>query len=289
MAVLWVVPVMAGGPQQPQDPQVRQVGNQVEILMGDPARQSFLGVNIWEVNAELAKKKQLPVSSGIYITSVLSGSAADKAGLGKGDVVVKFAGQDVIGEKQFVRLVRETPVGREVGVEVIREGDRTQMTVKMGSKKDLMALKTKQLETLRSKEPFSSPGLEGPKVFIPDVPHVYTTWRSPRLGIIGESLEAQLAEYFGVEEGVLVRSVGEDTPASRAGLRAGDVVVSVGSQPVATPREISHAILESQGTGITLTVIRRGRKMTLDVEFESDAGALAPWQNLSIRSEAYCV
>ena len=85
--------------------------------------------------------------------------------------------------------------------------------------------------------------------------------RSVKLGIVGESLESQLAEYFGVEEGVLVRSVGEDTPASEAGLKAGDVIVSANGTAVETPHEVSNALRERAGENVEIVVVRERRRI----------------------------
>ena len=73
---------------------------------------------------------------------------------------------------------------------------------------------------------------------MPDIPQVFTTLRSPMLGVEAESLGSQLAGYFGVKEGVLVRSVLKDTPAEKAGIKAGDVITKVDGSGVTTPNEL---------------------------------------------------
>src|ERR1019366_4776589 len=79
---------------------------------------------------------------------------------------------------------------------------------------------------------------------------------SPMVGFMGEELNGQLAEYFGVKEGVLVHSVNPNTPASRAGLKAGDVVVKVNGTPVMSSREITGLVHASRKKTITFTVVR---------------------------------
>jgi serine protease Do len=238
-----------------------------EILVPSPEKgQSFLGVNIWEVKPEIAREMDLSEERGALITGVIEGSAADQAGLKKGDVVLEFNGQRVEGVKQFIRLVRETPAGRSFQMKVVRDGSETEVAGSMGRKPGVFAIGPGQTRVIRV------PEVNLPGIVIPDVPHVYTTWRSARLGIVGESLEEQLAEYFGVEEGVLVRSVGEDTPASRAGLKAGDVITKVGDARVATPREVSNAIQAGEGSEIRLSVVRERKTIPVDVTVSSGAG-----------------
>ncbi len=262
---LLAVPVAA---KSAQAQTARPLGQGIVVFSEDPAKQSFLGVNIWEVNADVAKKKQLSEETGIVITSVLHGSAADKAGLQKGDVVMDYNGTQVIGEKQFVRLVRETPVGRPAVMKVVRDGKTLEITVTMGSRQQLLNL-----------EGGAPKAAETPDVFrggmmAPDVPHISTTWRNTKLGIVGESLDGQLADYFGVKEGVLVRSVGDDTPASRAGLRAGDVIVKAGKMSVATPRQLTDAFRDASSGTTHLTVMRRGQQINIDVTIEDESGAV---------------
>jgi serine protease Do len=93
---------------------------------------------------------------------------------------------------------------------------------------------------------------------------------SPRVGFEGEPLNGQLAEYFGVKEGVLVRSVTARTPADRAGLKAGDVVVKVNGTPVTSPREISGLLRGGVKKAVTFTVVRNKKEMTLKVEVAED-------------------
>ena len=71
---------------------------------------------------------------------------------------------------------------------------------------------------------------------MPEMPRIYTTVSGAMLGIEAEALKPQLAGFFGVKEGVLVRSVVKDSAAEKAGLRAGDVIVKVDQTAVSNPR-----------------------------------------------------
>jgi S1-C subfamily serine protease len=90
------------------------------------------------------------------------------------------------------------------------------------------------------------------------------------VGFEGESLNAQLAEYFGVKQGVLVRSVNANTPAEHAGLKAGDVVVKVNGTPVTTPREIIALVRANRRKGLSFTVVRDKKQISLNVEIAED-------------------
>ncbi len=103
------------------------------------------------------------------------------------------------------------------------------------------------------------------------------SWQSPIIGIEGESLmpQGQLADFFGVQDGVLVKSVIKNSPAERAGLKAGDVITRVDDSKVATPREIT-SVLRSNRTKSTfnLTVVRNKKEMPLSVTLPDRRGRL---------------
>jgi serine protease Do len=98
---------------------------------------------------------------------------------------------------------------------------------------------------------------------------------SPRIGIEGETLEGQLAEFFGVKEGVLVRSVMANSPAAKAGLRAGDVIVKVGGTPVSNTREIS-GVMRAMHKTAAFTVVRNHKEITLNIVIAEERPPAAP-------------
>ena len=87
------------------------------------------------------------------------------------------------------------------------------------------------------------------------------------LGVDAEPLFGQLADYFGVKEGVLVRSVIDGSPASRAGLKAGDVITRIGTRAVATPAQIT-AQLRGIGSSVKVTFVRNRGESSVAVNFE---------------------
>src|SRR6202043_1178793 len=81
-----------------------------------------------------------------------------------------------------------------------------------------------------------------PDIRMPAMPQVFSVWGSPVLGVEAEALGPQLAAFFGVKDGVLVRSVLKDSAAEKAGIKAGDVVTKVDGAAVTTPNELSRAV-----------------------------------------------
>ncbi len=217
---------------------------------------TYLGVSLAEIDANRAKELKLKEDYGVEITRVEEGSPAEKAGVKPGDVVLEYNGQRVEGMEQFGRMVRETPPGREVKLTISREGATQSLTAMLAARKG------------RAWGNFP-PGFEMPEIRIPDIPQIYTSLRTARLGVEAESLGPQLAEFFGVKEGVLVRSVMESTPAQKAGFKAGDVITKVDGTAVASPSELSGAVRTASAKKTYAVELMRDRKpqtMTVMVE-----------------------
>lgn len=248
---------LAQGPdffQAPGSVQVREF-NGGPFLGG-----TYLGVNLAEIDSNRAKELKLKEDYGVEITRVEDNSPAEKAGLKAGDVVLNYNGERVEGMEQFGRLVRETPPGREVKMTISRDGKTQTLMAVLGTRK------------LRFPGNFQ-PNFQLPEFQMPDIPQIFTTIRSPMLGVEAESLGPQLATYFGVKEGVLVRSVLDNTPAQKAGIKAGDVITKVDGMAVTTPSELSGAVRASSAKksfGIELMRDRKLETVTVNVEDRSE-------------------
>jgi len=226
---------------------------------GDPG---WLGVTIAEVTADKAKELKLPAVRGVVLSSVEADSPAAKAGLKANDVITEFNGQRVEGTVQFRRLIRETPGGRTVQLTVWRDGRAQSVSVELGAFRD-------KLE--------GHGFVFGPKEFKFEMPEFDGKWyghdfflqHGPRLGIDAEDLSGQLGSYFGAPdgEGVLVREVGSGTPAEKAGLKAGDVIIKIDRERVRTVRDLREKMRAKQeNKTVSVSVIRKGTEMSFNVE-----------------------
>jgi serine protease Do len=228
------------------------------VLQGQHATAtSFLGVMIQEVGSDRARELKLPEEAGVEITRVDPNSPAASAGLMTGDVVLQYGGQKVEGLEQFSRLVRETPAGREVKLQIFRSGGAQTVTAKIASRPGP--------PLVLPAEPFN--------FRLPDTPRDLLSRRSNLLGIEGEPLNGQLADYFGVKDGVLVRSVAKNSAAEKAGIKAGDVITRVGDSKVSTPADITSHLRTLRGQSVPVAVTRERREMTLSVAIEINDGS----------------
>lgn len=177
-----------------------------------------------------------PLESGVAgarIEEVIPGSPADEAGLVPGDVVLRFGDEAIDEFRELAWLASVAGPGRIVRLEVEREGRAVELDV-----------------TLR-RLPGTSASLDAPA---PDA-DVLSVWDT-RVA----NLSADRAESLGLPDGagVVVLDVSEGSPAARAGLRPGDVIVQVGTTPVQSSVELQAAASESS-SGETLQLrVRRG-------------------------------
>ncbi len=245
-------------PPEPQGPVIRMVPS------GGP---SFLGVNLREIDSERAKELKLREEAGVELTRIEDGSPAAKAGLKVGDAILAYNGQRIEGIEQFSRFVRETPPGREVKLSISREGQTQTLTAKLGSRKVFGMAALPGRPGMGHMELPAIPPIPP----MPDLPRTIMMWRTAALGIEAEALKGQMADFFGVKEGVLVRSVMKDSPGAAAGLKAGDVILKVGDAKVATPNEVTSSI-RSMGEKKTfpLSVLRDHKEIALSVTVTED-------------------
>jgi serine protease Do len=239
---------------------------QVTVQVGGA---SYLGIGVADITADRAKTLNLKEVRGAEVTNVAEDSPAAKAGIKEADVVLDYDGAPVQGIEQLTRLVRETPVGRQVMISVWRNGAAQTLTATVEARKGTV---------IRSDGfPMALPFSGMPQI---EIPRFQMTWQNPVLGIEGESLRSQeqLAEFFGVKDGVLVKLVRRNSAAEKAGIKAGDVVVKVDDTTVSTSQEITRA-LRALGSkkNFTVTVVRNKKEIPLPVTMEAQGGSLRAW------------
>lgn len=229
---------------------------------------SFLGVGVKDVDSERAKALRLKEERGAEVLSVKEGSAAAKAGIQVGDVILDFNGTPIESQAQLIRMVQETPAGRQVKIGLWRNGGPLTVTATIGAQKNTF------WEAPSGEWPFS--GVMPPSTPMPpmDIPNFNMSWQNPTLGIYGEALgepqSEQLAEFFGVKEGVLVRSVTKNTAAEKAGIKAGDVIVKIDDTRIGTTRDITSTLRALRGKRtFTVTVVRNHKETPITVTMES--------------------
>jgi S1-C subfamily serine protease len=209
-----------------------------ELIARGRVRYGYLGIQLQELDKNLAQGMGLNIDRGIVVQGVQPNTPASKAGFQTGDVIVRFDGEDVRDEGKFRLKVASTPVGKAVPVVVVREGKEEKVTVTLGERPD---------EDVVASVP------------APDS----DAW----LGLhVEDAQSAQARRQYRLErgeEGVVVMAVDEGSPAEEAEIREGDVITEVYSHEVRTIDDyvtISKRLKERKDPIAFL--VKRGRSTT---------------------------
>lgn len=218
---------------------------------------SFLGVDLREVSSETAQRLKLRAERGALVASVTTGSAAEKAGLQKDDCIVKWNGEAIESAREMTRHIRETPAGRVVRLGVVRDGSEREITVTLGDRREYLRQVT--VDSSRVRE----------RVYARSVVRTYVR-DGARLGLSMQGMSPQLAEYFGLKDrnGALVTFVHPDSAAAKAGIKAGDVIMSVGGETVDGPGNLLRVLRSKSEGPVDVKVMRDRQERSVTVQLE---------------------
>ena len=207
-----------------------------------------LGVAYRPVAPEVAKKLKLPAGTGMEVSQVFPGTAADRAGLKAGDIILTVDGKPLKDQEELRSAVLQHKVGERLILEVFRRNARLKLEV---------ILKESQRETPESgpKETRKAPGDE-------------RSW----LGMTVQDLTDDLARQLETQntEGVLVTRVAADSRAQTSGIQRGDIIREIEQQAVHDLKEFEEVSRRlGDKDGILVLVERRGSVMYIVVERES--------------------
>ena len=179
--------------------------------------------------------------NGVYIGTVHEGSGAEAAGLTQHDRILAVNGTAIVEMADLDGVLNSTTPGQSITVSIMRNGREQSLDLVLGHH-------LKRMATVREHK------TDAHGKWVIERLHA-----RPRMGVMLEPLGDQLASYFGVDSGLLVTSVVEDSAAWRAGLEAGDVLIDIGGESVSDVNGV-HTILANHEAGdvVDVTVQRRG-------------------------------
>lgn len=201
------------------------------------AKRGWLGVTINAVTKDIAQSLGMEKARGAIIGSVNENSPADKAGFEPGDVILKFAGEDVKDNSHLVKLVGQQPVGETIRVRVLRDEKELTVRVKLGERplpQDQIA-SAAPADTPDDIEPASILGMN----LRPVTPEMLE--------------QMELPDGIG---GVVVTDVKRRTDASDKGLSPGDVIVQVNGKTVTTPEDVEAQVAAAEEQGRPTVLLR---------------------------------
>jgi membrane-associated protease RseP (regulator of RpoE activity) len=187
-------------------------------------------------------------------------------------VVVKLNGQAVEGAEQLRRMLREIPAGRQVSLEISRDGNLQTLAVQLA---DRRAMEHEVWNSISTEGDLlaSGPGMGilagGGNAPLPGGFHIPFFGGSLNVGAMVEPLTSQMAEYLGVPSGLMVKDVTRKSEAAAAGWKAFDVILKVGSEPIRTLADWERSLRANQGKPVQVTVLRDKKQQTLTLQVDS--------------------
>jgi len=246
--------------------------DQFNMVIGDHGS-SWLGVETHEVTADKAKELKLSAERGVVLGKIVPDSPAATAGLKENDVVTEINGQRVEGAAQFRRMIHEIPAGRSIQLTVWRDGRTQTISATLGKSEERhhamkMVAPTPGTFAFRMPEIPEIPSMEWNGSMLPG--------GQSRLGIDAEDLSGQLGAFFGAPdgEGILVRDVNSGSPAEKAGVKAGDVIISLNGERIRSAGELREKLAakrEDKDRTVKLGVLRNKSEVSLTVELPAPA------------------
>ena len=222
---------------------------------------AFLGVGAEDISKENMGRYGMREVRGVGVTQVVKDSPAEKAGLKKDDVILRFDGESVTSARKLTRLVNESSPDQTVRITISRGGAEQEVSATL-AKHNMKNL----LGALIRDDVFKGIEKDWPQVRTGDGPFVFNIGANRRIGVSTQTLTKQLADYFGAKDGgVLITSVTENSPAAKAGLKAGDVITAVDGEKVDSSGDISRAINKKQDGEVSLTILRDHNSRTVNL------------------------
>jgi len=262
-------------PKQPQPEKRAQTMVFSDMFAGG----SYLGIETQEITRENFSKFGLGEVRGVGIEKVIENSPAANAGLQNGDVIVRFETEEITSTRKLSRLIAEVAPDHQVRLTIARGGSEREVTVTMG-KRPMPKFENGRFE-MRVPPPKLPPVGETPQFkAIPPmgegIGKDFLIFRGEgrQIGAGLMPLSKQLAEYFGINEGrgLLINDVRPDSPAAKAGLKAGDVIVEIEGKEVKGMGDLMRAISEKKEGDVTLTIVRDRTRQTVRVTPEKMKG-----------------
>ncbi len=243
---------------------------------------NFLGITTEPVTKETIGRYGLTgAARGVAVMSVAENSPAARAGVQKGDVLLRFDGEMLTSVQKLQRLINEAAPEQSVRLTISRNGAEQELTATLARREELPRAESftlrpgeefrlnnedwqkhgvelqQHMEELR-KQLDKLPRAQGSNSFV-----IYGAGR--RIGVTTTALTEQLAAYLGVQGrgGVLVTAVTENGPAAKAGLKAGDVITEVAGTQIKSTSDLSRALNRQNDGEVTLNVTRDKQTRTI--------------------------
>jgi serine protease Do len=234
---------------------------------------AYLGIEMQPLTDALREGMNYD-GDGVLVSRVRDDSPADQAGIRKGDIIVSLNSRTMKSPDELTSTIQNSKVGQNVSVAIWRNGERRSMSVRLSERPDDLGKSSSNDDDLgdlprrmgRQFGPMMQWHDDGNHAFM------FRSMGRGRLGVRLQSLNSDLGSYFNKSDGkgAVILEVVKDTPAERAGLKAGDVITQIGDRDIDSSDDVVQALSDAPKGTVSITVLRRGQ--TRKVSAELDAG-----------------
>ncbi|MGD9627805.1 MAG: DegQ family serine endoprotease [Pyrinomonadaceae bacterium] len=217
-----------------------------QLLKDGKVRRGMLGINIQNITDDTAKALELKDTSGVLVSNVRSGSAAEKAGVKRGDIINAINGEKIEDSNVLRNKVAGTLPGTEIKLTIIRDGNPVELSATL-DEYNVEGTATNQQEGDRE-SPSAQP-------------------QGGKLGLSLQPVTPQVAQQLGLDsnDGLVVTAVDQAGPAAEAGISRGDVILEINRTAVRSVDDVQTALGKAGDRPVLLLVARRGGTVYLTV------------------------
>ena len=258
------------------------------VVHASPA--GYLGVDVSDVDADKAQALKLKEVRGALITLIDHDAPAGQIGLRVNDVVLAVNGQNVENSDQLRRMLREIPPGRKISLEISRDGNIQTLAVQLVDRKaldhDAWYRIRNDVGGVSPAAPVPVMGITGSDAMPPSGFHMPLFTSTLNVGALVEPLTSQMAEYFGVQGGLMVKQVSKKSEAAAAGFKAFDVILKVGADSILTSADWDRALRSNQGKPAQVTILRDKKQQMITLQVDSKHRDAAEFDDLFADGDA---
>ncbi|MEP6849975.1 MAG: DegQ family serine endoprotease [Acidobacteriota bacterium] len=221
-----------------------------QLLKDGKVHRGMLGINIQNISDDTAKALELKSTTGVLVSNVQSGSAADKAGVKRGDIITEINGEKIEDSNVLRNKVAGTAPGTSIKLMIVRDGNPREVTATLDE------FNSDAKKTGAEQGDDGGPG---------------KLTENGRLGLSLEPLSAQIAKQLGIDAnagGMVVTEVDPSGAAAEEGIARGDVILEINKQQVNSAVEVQAALDKSSGKPVLILINRRGQTIFLTVRPE---------------------
>jgi S1-C subfamily serine protease len=229
---------------------------------------------------------------GALITLIDHDAPAGQIGLKVNDVVLAVNGQNVDGAEQLRRMLREIPPGHKISIEISRDGNIQTMAAQLVDRKaldhDIWGRIGNDVGSVTPAAPAAAvPGMG----IMGDTPlpggfHMPLFTSTLNVGAMVEPLTSQMAEYFGVEGGLMVKQVSKKSEAAAAGFKAFDVILKVGADSILTSADWDRALRSNLGKPVQVIILRDRKQQSISLQVDSKHRGALEFDDLFANGDA---